>query len=468
MLAVLAGYVLAQLLLGLWLARRVRSEDDFLVAGRRLGPVLATASLFATWFGAESCVGAAGSVYAEGIGVHSVEPFAYGLCLVALGLFFAARLWRAGITTVADLFEQRFGSAPATIAALLMVPTSLLWAAAQVRAFGHVLAVHGGGWFGPELALAIAAATVVAYTAAGGLLADVVTDLVQGCVLVFGLLALLVAVLAQLGGPAAAAERLAALPPAPPAEGPSLLSAVELWAIPILGSVAAQEAVSRTLATRSPSLARGAGLGGGAIYLLVGLVPVALGLLGPLLAPGLDQPEQLLPHLADAHMPAAISLLFAGALVSALLSTVDSSLLAASAVLTRNLLVRGRPWPPRRRLRAARATAVLCGLGAYGLAHTGDVADLVEEASGFGSAGIFALFVVALRTRWRPAAGAAAACLLGGAGAWILCRYVLPAAGRPVATPFLWSLLAAAAGLGAGALVAPRRAPVRVPPDRKE
>ena len=128
MLVVLAIYVGLQLALGLWIARRVHSADDFLVAGRRLGPVLATVSIFATWFGAESCIGAAGSIYADGLGWYSVEPFGYGLCLLLLGAFFAARLWRTGVTTVADLFGQRYGASTARIAALLMVPTSLLWA----------------------------------------------------------------------------------------------------------------------------------------------------------------------------------------------------------------------------------------------------------------------------------------------------------------------------------------------------
>ncbi len=77
MLAVIAVDVLAQLALGLWVARRVRTEDDYLVAGRRLGPVLAIASMFATWFGAESCTGAAGQIYRDGVGAHTVEPFAY-------------------------------------------------------------------------------------------------------------------------------------------------------------------------------------------------------------------------------------------------------------------------------------------------------------------------------------------------------------------------------------------------------
>lgn len=448
MLFVLALYVGAQLALGLWIARRVHSEDDFFVAGRRLGPVLATVSIFATWFGAESCVGAAGSIYAEGLGWHSVEPFGYGLCLLLLGLVFAARLWRTGVTTVADLFGQRFGNGTAQLAAVLMVPTSLLWAAAQIRAFAHVLVANADGLFGHETALVIAAAVVIVYTAAGGLLADVITDLVQGCALVLGLLALLLGVLWQLGGMQGAALRLAELPPRAATEPLAALDIAEMWLIPIFGSLAAQEIVSRTLAARSPGLARRAGLLGGGLYLLIGLMPVALGLLGPLLT-AVDDPEQLLPTIAREHMPPLVNLLFAGALLSAMLSTVDSSLLAASSVLTRNLGFGAMARTPRGKLLAARLTSACCGLAAFALAHQGDsVTGLVEEASGFGSAGIFVLFCVSLYgARAGLGAWAANGCLLAGIAAWVLGRYVFDSS-----VPFLGSLACAVLGLLLGAL----------------
>jgi Na+/proline symporter len=454
MLIALLVYLTAQTLLGLWLARRVCDEDDFLLAGRRLGPTLAIASLFATWFGAESCIGAAGSIHTEGLGIESVEPFAYGLCLVVFGAFFAARVWRTGVTTVADLFGQRFGGTTATIAALLMVPTSLLWAAAQIRAFGHILHVHSDGWFGEEGALLFAAVVVVVYTGAGGLLADVVTDLVQGIALVLGLAALTIGVLYQLEDPiSVVVERsTAASAAAHAATTPSLWSVLETWSIPIMGSLAAQEVLSRALAARSPNLARTAGVCGGGLYLLIGMMPVTLGLLGPSLLPDLEDPEQLLPRLAAEHMPPIVNVLFSGALVSAMLSTVDSSLLAASSVVTRNLIVRDRNVDAASRLRTARGVAICCGVIAWLLARNGsDVSSLVEEASGFGSAGIFVLFVIALRARWRPSSQAASSCLVGGLLAWCVTRYWLA-----LETPYLWSLAAAAAGLLLGSLLAPR------------
>lgn len=56
------GYIVLQLILGVVVARRIRTESDFLLAGRNLGYALAIFSIFATWFGAESCIGTAGAV----------------------------------------------------------------------------------------------------------------------------------------------------------------------------------------------------------------------------------------------------------------------------------------------------------------------------------------------------------------------------------------------------------------------
>ena len=101
LLAAILGYVAAQLAVGVWVSRRIRTEADYLLAGRRLGPGLATASLFATWFGAETCIGAAGTVYGGGLRGATAEPFGYALCLLLMGLVFARVLWSRQYMTLA-------------------------------------------------------------------------------------------------------------------------------------------------------------------------------------------------------------------------------------------------------------------------------------------------------------------------------------------------------------------------------
>jgi len=377
------AYLALQLAFGLYAARGVRSAQDFLLAGRSLSPLLASVSIFATWFGAETCLGAAGSAYREGLHAGSAEPFAYGLCLILMGLVFAIPLHRAGLSTLADLFRRRFGERVERLAAVLMIPTSLLWAAAQLRGFAHVLD-SASGW-GLATCLLVGGAVVIAYSFGGGLRADVVTDLVQGMALVLGLAVLLVWVL---WGPLEDQWQLGALrADAAQAPGPRGWELVETWAIPIGGSVLAQELVARVLASRSPQVARNASLMGGGLYLLVGLIPLFLGLVGAQLLPGLEDPEAVLPGLAAAHLPVWAYVLFAGALISAILSTVDSTLLVCCSLWAHNLRPRARD--EKSELQSARRSLLVFGAIALLLAASAEgVFALVEEASALGSAGI--------------------------------------------------------------------------------
>ena len=350
LLAGLLAYVGLQLVVGLVVSRRVASESDYLVAGRKLGPTLVVFSMFATWFGAESCIGASGAVYAFGLEGATADPFGYAGCLFLLGAVFAVPLWRRKLTTLADLFAWRFGSRVERLAVLLMAPTSVLWAAAQIRAFGQVVATSAG--LELDAAIALSAGVVILYTAAGGLLADAVTDLIQGGMLMVGLVVLAITVVATGDATCAKlAETSRSLAPPPS----SWLVQAEAWAIPICGSVLAQEMVSRVIAARSPELARGGAFAAGALYIAIGIIPVGLGLVGARLMPGLEDPEQILPRMALEHFPLWFYAIFAGALISAILSTVDSALLAAASLVSHNLVVPLVPGHDRRREAAQRA-----------------------------------------------------------------------------------------------------------------
>src|SRR5689334_13659674 len=97
LLVALIAYVLVQLAIGVIVSRRIRNEHDYLLAGRSLGPVLATASIFATWFGAETCVGAAAEVYSGGLRLSLSDPFGYATCLLVFGLFLVVPLYKRGL-----------------------------------------------------------------------------------------------------------------------------------------------------------------------------------------------------------------------------------------------------------------------------------------------------------------------------------------------------------------------------------
>ena len=68
-------YLALQLGIGVWIARRIRSETDYLLAGRSLGYTFATFSIFATWFGSETVVGWAGNPVSDRVWLATAEPF---------------------------------------------------------------------------------------------------------------------------------------------------------------------------------------------------------------------------------------------------------------------------------------------------------------------------------------------------------------------------------------------------------
>ena len=290
------AYVGAQLVVGLLVSRKISTEADYLLGGRRFGYGLLVMTIFATWFGAETCIGASGEVYAHGLAGARMDPFGYTICLLLMGLFIAAPLWRKQYTTLADLFRDRFSPGVERLSVILLVPTSVMWAGAQIRAFGSVLSAASEMTL--DIAIALSAAVVIIYTARGGMIADACTDFIQGIVLILGLL-----IISGYIGYEYASGNFTHLDSSrfnlAYAQEESPLAQMESWCIPIIGSLLSQELISRTLAARSPEVARNSALLAGLLYFCVGMIPVFLGLIGPAILPGLEIPEHFLPELAQ-------------------------------------------------------------------------------------------------------------------------------------------------------------------------
>src|SRR5687768_11788892 len=118
-LAAIILYILFQFVVGWYVSRRIKTEDDYLVGGRSLGYGVATMTIFATWFGAETVVGASGEFYSGGTTGGTADLFGYAFCLIGMGLFLAAPLRRMNLTTTADLFRRRYSVTVERIAVLL-------------------------------------------------------------------------------------------------------------------------------------------------------------------------------------------------------------------------------------------------------------------------------------------------------------------------------------------------------------
>ena len=322
-------------------------------------------------------------------------------------------------------------------------------AAAQVRAFGSVLTTTTTA-LELETAIAIATGVTLLYTAFGGLLSDAITDLVQGVLLIIGLLVVAGGVVSHLGGLGAAAEAVATSGRVhlTSVGAGSRLDAVEAWAIPVFGSLITTEIVGRVIAARSPEVAQRSSFAAGALYITIGIIPVLLGLVGPALVPQMEDSEQIIPTLALQTLSTVGYALFAGGLISAILSTVDSTLLVSAGLLSHNLLVPVfNVVDERLKVRLARGGVIVFGVVAYFLARRAEgVFALVEQASAFGSAGVIVTVSFGLFTRLGGPATAIAT-LLVGTVSYLIAAYA------GFAYPFILSLLLALGTYVVGSLV---------------
>ncbi len=309
-----------------------------------------------------------------------------------------------------------------------MIPSSIIWAAAQVRALGQIIQATTD--FGPVMAITVAASVVIIYTMSGGMLADAYADLIQGIAIIFGLIFLVTAVILRMGGLEAA---FAMIPKdkltfgGGEMAGLGIMSRLEIWLVPILGSVMSQELVSRVVASRSKRIAHQSALRAAAIYFLVGSIPVIIGLLGINHIPGLEESETLMPVLAKTHLNYFFYIIFVGALVSAILSTVDTTLLASSALLSHNFIYSSFPKiSEKRKLLTARLCTLGAGIIAYSIAYSSQtITGLVEIASSLGGPTILVLTVAALWEKRGSSANAIFAMLMS-IMAWILAHFIYP------------------------------------------
>jgi len=321
---------------------------------------------------------------------------------------------------------------------IMLLPGSIIWAAAQVRAFGQVMSLNSG--LDLKTAITLAAVLVAAYSVVGGLLADAVTDTIQGIAVLAGLIILGIIVATEVGGVATGLAKVEATRLSLTNPDESLLARLEHLAIPVCGTIVAVELISRFLGARSANVAAAGTIVGGAIYLSIGLVPVFLGLVGPMLLPAAGDAEQIVAKLAEVYLPGVLYVAFAGAVISAILSAVHSALHAPASQISHNIVVRiipqlseaGKLWAVRMTVMTLSIVAFLIALSSEGI-H-----ELVETASAFGSAGVFVATLFALFTGFGGPASAYAS-IIAGMMLWAVGDYLMG-----LTAPYLLGLSGAA------------------------
>jgi SSS family solute:Na+ symporter len=459
-------YLLGTLAIGVWAGTRIKNTSDFAIAGRSLPLVMVITTTFATWFGAETVMGIPAKFIQGGLNAIVEDPFGAGTCLILVGLFFAARLYRQNLLTIGDFYRQRYGRGIEVFCSSAIILSYLGWVAAQITALGLVFSVLTNGAMSETTGMIVGTLAVLVYVVVGGFLAVAWTDFIQMIVLVVGL-AVIAVFSADLAGGSdkvfAAINDKELWNFLPPPSFRDVAFFIGAAVTMMLGSIPQQDVFQRVMSARTAETARNGAVIGGVSYILFAFVPMfivaaAVVVMGDsAMELARNDYQRVLPTFVLTKMPLVMQILFFGALLSAIKSTSSATLLAPSTSFVENILKNLRPgMTDKQQLFAMRATIVVfTGLVlAYAIAMKGtSIYDLVSAAYQVTLVGAFVPLVMGLYWKRSTTQGAIFS-VAAGIAVWLL--FFPQVGGESLALQFpgqLAGLIAAFIGMIVGSLL---------------
>ena len=189
-------------------SKKVKNQDDMMVAGRSLGVTKMVFTLVCTWIGSGTFI--AGAEFAYKAGWSSLWMPAGAWVGIAVIYFLAGKIRTFGQYTIGDILQARYGRFARLFGAIALIIAFTTIVSYQFRAGGYILNVISNGAISVELGQTIAAAFVISFTALGGMIAVAHTDLPNGIIIVIACLVSVPFVVMAAGGIGAPAAVLSA------------------------------------------------------------------------------------------------------------------------------------------------------------------------------------------------------------------------------------------------------------------
>ena len=460
-----ALYLLITIVIGLLAARRVHNSKDYMVAGRSLPLYMNVATVFATWFGAETVLSVSATFAKDGLKGIPGDPFGASVCLVLAALLFARLFYRMNLLTIGDFYKQRYGKGVEVLTSVAITLSYLGWTSAQMTALGLVISVLSGGMLDLTQGILIGAGVVLIYTIFGGMWSVAVTDLFQTVVILIGLTLVAWLVGDHAGGftrvvsQAAADGKFHFMPE--DAKGWWVMAGA-FFAF-AFGSIPQQDVFQRMTSAKDERTAVRGTVIGAAIYFCFAFVPIFIAYAALVADPALstlfaDEDaraiQRILPDLVLGKMPMWAQIMFFGALLSAILSTASGALLAPTALFTENVL---KPFVPRMSDRQFLLTlriilVTFCAAALlFALNSKSTMYEMVQNAYNVTLAGAFVPLLAGAYWKRATTQGALLSIVMG-IGTWLIAGVV---AADSLVPANLLGLLASVIGMLLGSLLPP-------------
>ncbi len=366
------GYLLVFILIMYYGYTRTSNETDFLVAGREIGPIIGAGTLLTSQISASTVIGAIGIHYLFGIGFIWVWVGILAGWIVAFR-YVAPQLRRFGGMTVPDFIGTRYaddgadGDYVRAISALLIVAVFTVFLTAQYTAGSLILQQLLS--ISETTGAVLTAAITITYTAFGGMRASVLTDFLQAVVLVGGLILAVPVTLAEVGGVGTLVTELRAIDPELLGQAMPLPEIGGFMAASAFGITAAPVEIARFYTMRDEATVKSAIRLSLVAQGVIALTVATLGLSARVLFPSLETADLAALVLSQQLFGPVAGTLFILAVLSAILSTIDSVMLVSSAGIAHDIYARLiRPnASERRKLWVNRSAVLVVGVLPIGL-----------------------------------------------------------------------------------------------------
>nr|MCU0421017.1 sodium:solute symporter family protein [Cyclobacteriaceae bacterium] len=336
------------------------------------------------------------------------------------------------------------------VASIFLVPSYVGYIAAQLVAMGLILHVVTG--FATWQGVVASALVVTAYTYIGGMWAISITDFIQSIIIIVGLVVLSYILASKAGGVGAVWDQIPEqdLRFLPALRAQDILMYVAAWSVLGLGSIPSQDVFQRAMSSGSATIAVRSCYIAAALYLTVAMLPLFISVCTRQL-----YPEQLrgdtqlaLPNMVLVHTPLVVQILFFGSLLSAIMSTTSSAILAPAAIFSENIL---KPWlgrgvSDRQLLMYTRLSVLVFSILATIMAcWRSNIYELVGESSILSLVSLFVPLTLGLYWKHATARGALWSMLLGML-TWVVFTYGVNTTVPALVPGVVVSLLAMVAG----------------------